>query len=142
MMAKCLSKMGKSPDHVLPLLFNAVILAPNDAIEPSYQLVNFLFKRSLEAMVTDETVLKILAGVKHLGVEPGATVTDALIKATESLKASDKRKWHHKLTYLHARIFFYMLKDSKRALDEIQNVIKIQSVPSSFINVWKPETER
>ncbi|KAJ9069706.1 Histone transcription regulator 3 [Entomophthora muscae] len=142
MMAKCLYKLGKAPDQILPLLFNAAMMAPNDAIEPSYQLINFLFKCAQKRSIADDTVTRTLAGIKHLGVDPKAAVSDGLIKAVESLKAIDKRKWHHKLTYLHARIYLYMVKDNKRALEEMQNVIKIQSIPSSFINVWKPEAER
>ncbi|KAI0244888.1 Histone transcription regulator 3 [Massospora cicadina] len=140
MMAKCLTKLGAAPAQVLPLLVMAVELSADDVIEPSYQLVNFLYKRLLGGALDEATAWACLRKVPRLQVD-AETLPRALLQAVESLKAIDKKRWHHKLHYLHARVHHFMFQDGKRALEEMQNLIKLNHV-SSCINVWKPESER
>ncbi|KAA8895625.1 hypothetical protein FN846DRAFT_968781 [Sphaerosporella brunnea] len=151
MIGKCMAKLSTyreyEPEGTLQCFVDAIKLCPeksNETIfEPHHKLISSTTKFVLQDRLSPEAACEILGSSRFSkGIEPVTTREDFILFATEVLKkirAADKQKWHHRMTYRIARLRYEELQDVASARAEMGSLF---SSKAAQLAIWKPEHER
>jgi len=150
MMGKCMAKLLKwrefDAEDILQHYVNAIKLCPekSDVIfEPHHKLVSTAIKFVLAERLQPKRACEILEasrfskGVDH--AENHFAFVLYGLEVLKKMKAADKQKWHHRMTYRIARLRYTELKDPVGARTEISSLF---SNKSAQLAIWRPEHER
>ncbi|KAI9291042.1 hypothetical protein K502DRAFT_158732 [Neoconidiobolus thromboides FSU 785] len=157
MIAKCNHKLKSPIKKVLGIVINSIKHSTNIRhhdfiVEPYYLLLSLAYKYLKNKRIGESILYSYLSKgfeklndieeIRNLNNINREILIDTILKWLHKLKALDKKKWQHKLFYLEARILYFEKGDTKGAMDEMENIVRINTSPHMFLGIWKPEFER
>ncbi|KAK6337757.1 Histone transcription regulator 3 [Orbilia brochopaga] len=153
MIAKCYGKLEAEPQTVLSCLSEAVTQAPirergEQILEPHYKLVAAVYKYAKSGEIAIQEGYEYLNAVpwlqknlRDLPQDPASfnIFAKGVYELLNKIRALDKQKWHHRMTYRMARIMYDDIEDHDKAHKELSTFFAHKN---QLYTIWKPENER
>ncbi|KAF3913472.1 hypothetical protein AA313_de0205745 [Arthrobotrys entomopaga] len=153
MIAKCYGKLEAEAQVVLSYLADSVAQIPlrergEQVLEPYYKLVAAVYKYAKSGDIAIQEGYEHLnanpwlqKNLKDVPQDPASFVTFAkgIYELLNKIRALDKQKWHHRMTYRMARIMYDDVEDQDKAHKELSTFF---SHKNQLYTIWKPENER
>ncbi|KAF3922918.1 hypothetical protein ABW20_dc0100777 [Dactylellina cionopaga] len=153
MIAKCYGKLEAEPQVVLSYLSDAVAQIPlrdkgEQVLEPYYKLVSAVYKYAKAGDIAIQEAYEQLnanpwlqKNLKDVPQDPAdfTGFAKAIYELLNKIRALDKQKWHHRMTYRMARIMYDDMEDQDKAHKELSAFF---SHKNQLYTIWKPENER
>ncbi|EWC47236.1 hypothetical protein DRE_03355 [Drechslerella stenobrocha 248] len=153
MIAKCYGKLDAEPQVVLSYLSDAVAQVPirergEQILEPHYKLIAAVYKYAKSGEIA------IQEAYEHLNANPWLqknlrdlpqdfasfnVFANGVYELLNKIRALDKQKWHHRMTYRMARIMYDDVEDHDKAHKELSTFFAHKN---QLYTIWKPENER
>ncbi|KAF3939009.1 hypothetical protein ABW19_dt0205434 [Dactylella cylindrospora] len=153
MIAKCYGKLDMEPQVILSYLSDAVSQSPikekgEQVLEPHYKLVAAVYKYVKSGGITIQDAYEQLnaspwlqKNLKDLTQDPTSFLVfaKAIYELLNKIRALDKQKWHHRMTYRMARIMYDDFEDTEKTHKEL---LTFFAHKNQLYTIWKPENER
>lgn len=164
--AKVLHNLGIKPHAVLKSLTSAVKNCPErtgghgeNVFEPHYKLIAMAYKYVRQKTVSPEFALDLIRETPYCtdSFTPEFDIEGALVQRNlpesevqfyklciiglQKLKATDKKRWHHRPQFRLAKIYDQILMDKQRAKDEMTPFFQ-KGTSKAPLHIWKPDIER
>lgn len=153
----CLHQLKADPLNVLNTFVKSLELTPTKSsghgeliLEPHYKLVSRVYKYVRSDSISVDVALKYLKKTHYFDdsttIGPGSDpekdkVYGICISTLLKIKASDKKKWHHRPTYRISKIY-EECGDVAKAKEEISVLFQLKPSSKQPIHIWKTEYER
>ncbi|EPS41660.1 hypothetical protein H072_4431 [Dactylellina haptotyla CBS 200.50] len=153
MIAKCHGKLEAEAYVVLSYLSDSVAQIPlrdrgEQVLEPYYKFVAAIYKYAKSGEIAIQEGYEQLnsnpwlqKNLKEVPQDPASFTTFAkgIYELLNKIRALDKQKWHHRMTYRMARIMYDDIEDQDKAHKELSTFF---SHKNQLYTIWKPENER